>query len=318
MREVSTALAAEVTVHRHEVQVQKVLDWLTQAESRRGRHKPVLCVGRDGVTLGLRCKGGCLFEVASTATVSVGDRGDQRLGTVYLAYTPESGQPTLSAALTKLLADVLQRWDQALPRLAYVTDSGDNEVAYYETTLATMRHPRTGEALTWIRVVDYYHASQRVWTMAEALLGKGRLATNWARKMLQWLLKPGGVDRILHSAAAFRDRTTLGKTARAEFDTAYRYLRNRMRWMRYAEYRRVGVPLGRGVTEAACKTVYTQRLKLSGMRRKKAGAQTVLDLRVLQLSGVWAAAYQRVLQDREQPQVWGRRVSVDQEAELAA
>jgi len=64
--------------------------------------------------------------------------------------------------------------------------------------------------------------------------------------------------------------------------------------------------------------VSTQRLKLSGMRWKKAGAQTVLDLRVLQLSGVWAAAYQRVLQDREQPQVWGQRVPVANEVELAA
>ena len=88
--------------------------------------------------------------------------------------------------------------------------------------------------------------------------------------------------------------------------------------MRYAEYRRVGVPLGSGVTEAACKTVYTQRLKLSGMRWKKAGAQTVLDLRVLQLSGVWAAAYQRVLENREQPQVWGPGGSGETEPALAA
>ena len=80
LREVSAALAAEVTVHQHEVQVQKVLGWLSQAESCRGRHKPVLAVGRDGVTLGLRRKGGCLFEVASTATVSVVDRRGNRQG----------------------------------------------------------------------------------------------------------------------------------------------------------------------------------------------------------------------------------------------
>jgi len=64
--------------------------------------------------------------------------------------------------------------------------------------------------------------------------------------------------------------------------------------------------------------VYTQRLKLSGMRWKKAGAQTVLDLRVLQLSGVWAAAYRRVLEDRKQPQVWGQGDSVESKPALAA
>jgi len=57
--------------------------------------------------------------------------------------------------------------------------------------------------------------------------------------------------------------------------------------MKYAAYRRVGVPLGSGVTEAGCKTVYTERLKRSGMRWKQAGAQTILNLRVLQVSGVW-------------------------------
>ena len=51
-----------------------------------------------------------------------------------------------------------------------------------------------------------------------------------------------------------------------------------MAYMRYDEYRRLGIPLGSGVTEAGCKTVYTQRLKLSGMRWKKEGARHILQL----------------------------------------
>jgi hypothetical protein len=45
------------------------------------------------------------------------------------------------------------------------------------------------------------------------------------------------------------------------------------------------LPIGSGVTEAACKTIYTQRMKLSGMRWDKEGAQRVLNLRVVLLSG---------------------------------
>jgi hypothetical protein len=45
------------------------------------------------------------------------------------------------------------------------------------------------------------------------------------------------------------------------------------------------------VTEAACKTVFTQRLKLSGMRWKHEGARTVLTLRVILLSGIWEDVY---------------------------
>ncbi len=35
--------------------------------------------------------------------------------------------------------------------------------------------------------------------------------------------------------------------------------------MDYKEYRRLGLPIGSGITEAACKRVFTQRFKESGM-----------------------------------------------------
>lgn len=309
LRQVTDAVAQAVTAQRHETQVEKLLDLLRQASATPGRHKPVLSVGRDGITLGLRVPCGHAFAVATTGTVSVLDRRGQRLGTVYLAYTPEAGQGTMSKELTRLLRDVLQRWQEPLPRLCYVTDAGDKETRYYDQVLSRMKHPRSGAPLDWIRVVDYYHASERLWTLADLLFGKGKRSVAWARKMQKWLLKPGGVNRVLHSAAAFRDQGGLKGKKLAEFKKAYRYLRKRMKYMKYAEYRRVGVPLGSGVTEAGCKTVYTQRLKLSGMRWQKVGAQTILNLRVLQLSGVWDEAYKRALNASEEPTVPGQRGS---------
>lgn len=49
------------------------------------------------------------------------------------------------------------------------------------------------------------------------------------------------------------------------------------------------------MTEAACKTVFTQRLKQSGMRWDVAGGQVVVTLRVVWLSGVWDNAVARLL-----------------------
>ena len=63
------------------------------------------------------------------------------------------------------------------------------------------------------------------------------------------------------------------------------------------------MPIGSGVTEAACKTVYTQRLKLSGMRWEKAGAQKILQLRVILLSGVWTQVYKKILEVESEVQV---------------
>lgn len=184
-----------------------------------------------------------------------------------------------------------------------MTDAGDNETTYYNKVLRRMRHPRTGEKLKWIRVVDYYHASERLWKMAEALYGKAPAASVWARQLQKLLKKPNGIKRVLNSAAALRSRHELKGKRKEEFDKAYNYLRVRTKYMRYEVYKRVGIPCGSGVTEAACKTIYTQRLKLSGMRWKKAGAQTILNLRVLLLSSVWTQAYQRVLNTFENVKV---------------
>jgi hypothetical protein len=303
LRQVTNRVAAAMTEHRHDVQVEKVLQLLERAWLSPGKHKPVLSVGRDGIAMGVPVRKGMIFEVASAGTVTVLDRRGERLGTVYLAYMPESKQGTMSDQLTLLVKEVLQRWQRPLPRLCYVTDAGDNETTYYQTVLRRMRHPRSGERLEWIRVVDYYHASERIWTMAEALFGKGPAGRVWARRMQKLLKKPNGIRRVLNSAAALRSRQQLQGKKKEELRKAYNYLRARSKYMRYAAYQRVGIPCGSGVTEAACKTIYTQRLKLSGMRWKKAGAQTILNLRVVLLSGVWTEAYQRVLNSFESVKV---------------
>ena len=295
LRQVVGLIAEALSAERHECQVEKLLQLLEQAWSSQGKHKPVLSIGRDGICVGVPIRGGTVFEVASASTVTVYDRRGQRLGTVYLAYMPESKQGMMSQQLTRLVEAVLRGWERGLPRLCYVTDAGDNETAYYQNVLRRMRHPRTGERLEWIRVVDYYHASTRLWTMAEALFGSGPAAKAWARRMQKLLKQPNGIRRVLNSASVLRSRHRLKGKAKAEFRKAYQYLRTRTKSMDYATYQRAGIPRGSGVTEAACKTIYTQRLKLSGMRWKKAGAQTILNLRVVLLSGVWTQAYQRVL-----------------------
>jgi hypothetical protein len=318
LRQVTAFVAAAVEGHRAEAQAEQVVRWLGQARASRGRHRPVLSVGRDGITLGLRLKGGTLYEVATTGTLTVYDRRGRRLGTAYLAYTPEPGQGTMSAQLTRLLQEVLRRWQGPLPRLCYVTDAGDNETAYYRQVLRRLRHPRTGRRLEWQWVVDYYHASKRLWAMAEALFGSGQQSWAWVRKMQKLLLKPGGVGRVLHSAAALRSRVQPRGKKRADFRRAYQYLQARRQHLRYAAYRRVGLPIGSGVTEAACKTVYAQRLKLSGMHWKKPGAQTILTLRVILLSGVWQEVHDKTLEVPSDVQVPTPGQLVSSEGEIAA
>jgi len=289
LRAVTEHLAAAMERFRREYQAKQVVEWLRAAQGSKGRHRPVLAVGRDGITL--QTQPHSFYEVATTATLTVYDRQGRRLGTVYLAYAPELGQQTMTDELTALVEDVLRQWEGPLPRLAYITDAGDSETKYYRQVLKKLRHPRTGQRLAWQWVVDFYHAAQRLTTMAEALFGSGREASAWAARMRKLLKKPNGPFRVLHAAAAMKSRRRLSARAAKEFQKAYNYLRTRTRHLQYAEFRRQGLPIGSGITEAACKTVFTQRLKLSGMRWSGPGAQTILNLRVLLLSGLWEDVY---------------------------
>jgi len=71
------------------------------------------------------------------------------------------------------------------------------------------------------------------------------------------------------------------------YSRAYAYLKKRSQWMRCRSYRRQHLPIVSGITEAACKVVFTQRLKCSRMAWTRDGGQVILDLRVIRLSGVW-------------------------------
>jgi len=200
LRQCTQQLSQSMEEFRQEHQVDVLLEALQKASSSSGSRKPVLAVGRDGITL--REYAHSAFQVATTATVSVYDRQGKRLITVYLAHPPELGQTTMDRILTNLLTELLERYLGPLPRLAYITDSGSNETGYFQKVLRRMPHPRTGKRLEWTRVADYYHASERIWTMAEVLFGKGTQEANaWARRMLKLLKKPSGPSRVLHSAA---------------------------------------------------------------------------------------------------------------------
>jgi hypothetical protein len=296
LRAVIAEVAAGMGAHRQEAQADRLLSWLGQADRSSGPREPVLAVGRDGLMVPIR--GQACYREAAAATVSVYDRRGRRLGTVYLGRMPEPGQGTLSGQLTALIEVVLRTWAGPAPRLVYITDGGTHQARYYRRVLKRMSDPRhPGRRLGWHWVIDYYHACEYITKLSEALFADARAGAVWARKMRRWLReKPRRIYRVLHSAAALRRRRIIAAAAKREqYGAASAYLRKRMRWLDYVGCRRDHLPIGSGVTEAACKTVFTQRLKQSGMTWTVDGGQWIVDLRVIHLSGVWSEVYQSYL-----------------------
>lgn len=289
LRKTVTAMAEGVSPFRHQAQVAKLLNLLQQAAATVGPRRIQLVVGRDGIMLPIR--GLLKYKEGATATLSVYNRWGKRMGTVYLGQMPEELQVTLSDELTRLLTDVLGQWTAAPLRLSYITDAGFHPTEYFQNVLCRMLDPqRPGEHLEWEWVVDYYHACQYISNLAQVIFGPGREAYAWAAKMRRTLkLKPGGIFRVLRSAGQLRAlRGLVGEES--DYSSAYNYLRGHARWMNYAERRRLRVPIGSGVTEAACKTVFTQRFKCAGMKWGVETGAPILVLRVIKLSGIWSQA----------------------------
>jgi hypothetical protein len=302
LRKLQSSLRSGLCSFREQAQVEKILELLRKAEKSKGSHRPVLAAGRDGIFLPMRRVDGPLE--GSTATVSVMDRRGKRLGTVYLGQMPEPGQGTLSDQLTSLLLAVLKQWDGCRLRLAYITDCGTHPKQYYEEVLKKMKDPKNpSQLLEWQWIADFWHACGYLNKMREGLFGNTGAGWRWYKKMRHWLRhRKHGVVEVLRSATQHWIRCDNPTDERkALFEEGYGYIRKYARRMAYSRYRRQGLPIGSGVTEAACKTVFTQRLKQSGMTWKMEGGQVIVDLRVIKLSGVWSSTYRLYQQSRPLP-----------------
>jgi len=303
LRKVIAAVSQGMAAHLHEAQKQQLLDWLRTADGSKGRRKITLAVGRDGIMLPIR--GEKTYKEGAVATLTLYDRRGRRLGTVYLGEMPEAYQTTLSAALTKLITEVLGEWSGPAPRLVYITDAGFHQTGYFEEVLTQMDDPhQAGRKLQWTRIVDFYHASEYLAKLAGVLFDDPRAGHAWQKRMRHWLKhEPNAVFRILHSAAKYRSERSLTPKQQEEYRQAYQYLLNYKPYMDYAFYRRMGLPIGSGVTEAACKTVFTQRFKQSGMTWAIEGGGMILTLRLATLSQVWEQVFRTYLANQPLPKV---------------
>jgi hypothetical protein len=320
LRKVVGAVRDGVATSGEEARVQRVIELLTTAEQSAGKHRPTLVVGRDGVMVPIRGQG---YQEAATGTVSVHDRRGRRVGTVYFGQMPESGQLRMTAQMNAALTAIVTTWHvlgRLCPRLHYLSDGGHHPREFFHRVLLRMADPwRPGQRLAWSWTLDFFHACTHLWKVAESLFGDTRLGWAWYRRMRHWLRhRQGGVADILRSATQHANQRRFRKGRQKDFDKAYRYLRRHARHMPYAACKRLRLPIGSGVTEAACKTVFAERMKRSGMTWSIAGGQVIVDLRVLVLSGVWERSYQAYLQARPMPRTKSSQGEVQECPQIAA
>jgi len=139
-----------------------------------------------------------------------------------------------------------------------------------------------------IHIVDWFHAAEHLWTCAHAMHHEDSPALKAWVEPLKELLYNGNVREVLSRLRDQRSRTRRA-THREAIDKLLTYLSNQDDRLAYDRFRTMGLDIGSGMVEAACKQVVAVRMKRNGMRWSIPGGQATLSLRVISLNQQWAA-----------------------------
>lgn len=154
-----------------------------------------------------------------------------------------------------------------------------------------------GDGAGWIRgeyqrhfsratfIIDWFHASEHIWSCGKELFGEGTDATDkWVQKCL-CLLWEGWTRKLLKFLE--RQRGKYRGNRRDSIDSLHHYISVNEEQMRYDVFRAKGYDVGSGAAEGACKHLVGKRLKQSGMTWSRKGSSAVLALRITWLNNEW-------------------------------
>jgi len=126
-----------------------------------------------------------------------------------------------------------------------------------------------------IEIVDYWHATEHVWTVARALVGEDPDAAGvWAEAWCIDLLEHGPPPWLATLRSAEPPDSAAAEVLRVELG----YFTTNAARMNYPTFRAGGLPIGSGAVESAAKHVVQVRMKRSGMRWSDSGGAAMLAL----------------------------------------
>ena len=187
----------------------------------------------------------------------------------------------LEALKARLWLEAVRQGILHAPRVVWLSDGARGLWHLFEARFA-------GHATG---ILDFYHAAQQLWKGAAAWLD-GR--TTQARRWFGWArhrLRHGNPDGVLADLADALDVEGLPATARETLRTVYAYLERHREHSNYAMYKELGLPLGSGMVESACKWLIQQRFKGVGMRWSEDGFNHLLHLRLAWVNGRFDALF---------------------------
>lgn len=238
-------------------------------------------------TIGLGLDGTCMLltedghRQAMVGSLSLYDKDGERQHTIYVAATPQYGKEIFYQRLSREIEHVKQLYPWAL--LTGVADGSADNWTF-------LRQYTTNEC------VDFYHATAYLYWVAKAVHPRDLKARErWLDETCHKLKHEQGYAVSLLDQLRSLSVTGLTETVQEELAKAITYFNNHHPQMNYAERVEAKLPIGSGVTEAACKSIVKVRMCRGGAKWNEEGAAVVLSLRtLLYTDGRWEQFWSKV------------------------
>lgn len=242
-----------------------------------------LLIGADGVMVPFRPHGGSpqgkrVWREVKVAVLARLGRHLSRTGQVVLRLR----QRRLVAVLGDIDALSPRLWLEAVrqgilsaPQVVWLSDGARGLWRLFSERVAGYA---TG-------ILDFYHAAQNLWKAAAAWLdGRTKQARSWFAAA-RHRLRHGDPDQVLADIAQAMALEGLPESARDTLAKLYAYLDGHRNHITYARFKELGLPIGSGFVESACKWLIQQRFKGVGMRWSEDGFNHLLHLRLAWVNG---------------------------------
>ena len=143
-----------------------------------------------------------------------------------------------------------------------------------------------GDAAT-IDILDLLHVTPRLWEAAHLFHApQSPEAEQFVRERVLRILQ-GGIASVVRGMRRMATVRCLPQKRQDTLDQICNYYCNNQHRMRYDEYLRAGYPIASGVIEGACRHIVKDRMERAGMSWIIEGAQAMLELRCIQITGAW-------------------------------
>jgi hypothetical protein len=138
-----------------------------------------------------------------------------------------------------------------------------------------------------VDILDLLHVTPRLWQAAHSFHAEGSAAAEqFVRERVLRILQ-GKVAGVIRGLREMATKQQVHGAKKKTLTDVCRYLQRNQARMRYDVYLEAGYPIASGAIEGACRHLIKDRLERAGMHWTVWGAQAMLDVRSVSISGAW-------------------------------